>query len=286
MNIRDCQYIIAVDELKSFAKAAKKCFISQPALSQQIKKVEDQLDVEIFERYKKNIITTTKGLEIVKIAKEIVASFQKLKHVAKNEEHIKLALIPTICPYLLPRIVQDLNTALPSTKFFFLEEKTDNLIEKLKNGAIDCGIIAYFDNLIESNMTYQKLYDEEFMLTVPLGSSIAKDDLPQIISERKLILLEEGNCISDNIKDICELQTKDSFNDFYATNIETVKSMIRSGNGIGLLPKLSISDHDRQTLKIIPMGKDKTREIGLVWRKNAQIETLITSLTKVTSGIG
>ena len=102
MNIRDFEYIVAIDELRSFSKASAKCFISQPALSQQVKKIEDQLGFNIFERDKKNTITTSKGKEVIQHAKSICDSYKKIKEVGDNEISLKIALIPTICPYLLP----------------------------------------------------------------------------------------------------------------------------------------------------------------------------------------
>lgn len=265
MNIRDFEYLIAIDELKSFILASKKCFVSQPALSQQIKKIEDILGFDIFERDRKKIITTNQGKEVIKHAQQILNSYQKLKSVNEQDINIKIGLIPTICPYLLPKIVDKLHDFLPNIKFYFLELKTEQLIEKLKEGEIDVGILAYFPDLIDDKLCYQKLYDEEFLLTLPKKSNLSENDFPKIIKEGKLILLEEGNCISENIRDICSVYKQKTFSDFYATNIETVKNMVRMGNGVALLPKLSLLEEEN--LKIIKFTDQKTREIGLLNRK-------------------
>lgn len=134
MNFRDCEYLIAVDNLKSFQKAAKKCFISQPALSQQIKKIENQLGFEIFERSRKSVITTDKGNRVIKCAKSIITSFNEIKEIGDNLHRLKIALIPTICSYLLPHVVNKFKKQLPEAKIFFMEEKTENLLTKLKDG--------------------------------------------------------------------------------------------------------------------------------------------------------
>lgn len=266
MNIRDFEYLVAIDELKSFLLASRKCFVSQPALSQQIKKIENELGFNIFERDRKNVITSNQGKEVIKYAQQILNYYQKLKSIDEKDISIKIGLIPTICPYLLPKIVNKLHDSLPNIKFYFLELKTDQLIEKLKKGEIDMGVIAYFPDLINDKLSYDKLYDEEFFLTLPPNSNLTSDDFPEILSQGKLILLEEGNCISENIKDICSLYKQRSFSNFYATNIETVKNMVKIGNGIALLPKLSLLNEEN--LKIIPFKKKKSREVGLLSRKN------------------
>ena len=276
MNIRDFEYLIAIDELKSFIKAANKCFISQPALSQQVKKIEDQLGVKIFERDKKSIITTSKGKQIINLAKEIIYSYNKIKEVNSEQIKINIGLIPTICPYLLPHIVDELNSKLPNVKFYFSELKTETLLKKLRLGEIDLGIIAYFDNLIDEKLHYQKLYDEEFLLALNKNSNLNAKDFGKILDDKKLILLEEGNCMSDNIKDICSLKQNSSFNDFFATNIETVKNMIRINNGIGLLPKLSCLNETN--LKIESLKSKKFREVGIVSRKNYDEGNLINKI--------
>lgn len=279
MNIRDFEYLIAIDEQKSFIKAAQKCFISQPALSQQIRKIEDRLGFDIFERDNKNLITTPKGKEVILFAKEIVNSFDKIKMIKNQEKKVRIGLIPTICPYLLPYIVDDLHQKLPDVKFYFLELKTQELLEKLHSGQIEIGIMAYFKDLIDDKIVYKKLYDEEFFLTLSKDSDLTAADFPNILTQRKLILLEEGNCMSDNIKDICSIYEQSSYSDFYATNIETVKNMVRINNGIGLLPKLSCLNSDN--LKTLSLKSHKFREVGMVIRKNYQDDFILKTIPDI-----
>jgi LysR family hydrogen peroxide-inducible transcriptional activator len=283
MNIRDFEYLIAVDELRSFSKASKKCFISQPALSQQIKKIEEQLGFHIFERDKKNTITTSKGGKVIRQAKHIISSYSKIQNINNSEISIKIALIPTICPYLLPLIVDKLHQELPNIRFYFLELKTDELMKKLQAGEIDIGVLAYFEDLIDNKLNYSKLYDEEFLLALPKNSKLTQNDFPKIIEEKKLILLEEGNCMSDNIKEICSIYHQNSFSDFYATNIETVKNMVRINNGAALLPKLSCLDSDN--LKTLPFSPKKLREVGLVFRKSFDQKETIRRIKEVIFNI-
>ena len=284
MNIRDFEYLIAIDELKSFQKAAKKCFISQPALSQQIKKIENQLGFEIFERSRKGLITSEKGSKVIKQAKLIINSFHEIKEVKNGLPRLKIALIPTICPYLLPLVVAKFKKEFADTKIFFIEEKTQNLLAKLKSGEIDIGIIAYFEDLIDNKISYKKLYKEEFFLALNKNSKLTQKDFPKIMADKKLILLEEGNCMNDNIKEICSLSSKDVFSDFYATNIETVKNMLKvSKDAAAILPKLScINEKD---LKLLSFSHKKYRQVGVVTRASYQNKELLFKISKIISDL-
>jgi LysR family hydrogen peroxide-inducible transcriptional activator len=283
MNIRDFEYITAIDELKSFSQAARKCNVSAPALSMQVQKIEREISVQIFERNKRQIITTDKGMQFVKHAKAILKIYKEIQNIQSEEDQLKIALIPTICPYLLPLIVDSLKQSLPDVKLFFLELKTVDLLAKLKTGEIDVGILAYFPNLIDETNLYRKLYNEEFLLTLPKKSKYSAKDLDHIIANKELMLLEEGNCMSENIKDICQIYSRDSYSDFYATNIETVKSMVRIGNGAALLPKFACLNEKH--LKLLPLKPKKYREIGLVTRRNygtkAQIKIIADVIKRV-----
>lgn len=282
MNIRDFEYLIAIDELKSFQKAAKKCFISQPALSQQIKKIENQLGFEIFERSRKGLITTEKGNKVIQKAKSIIDSFHEIKEIKNGLPRLKIALIPTICSYLLPLVVTKFRENFADTKIFFMEEKTQNLLAKLKSGEIDIGIITYFEDLIDNKISYKKLYKEEFLLALNKNSKLSQKDFSKIMADKKLILLEEGNCMNDNIKEICSLNSKDVFSDFYATNIETVKNMLKvSEDAAAILPKMSCLNE--KDLKLLSFSKKKYREVGIVTRASYQNKELVSKISKLVN---
>ncbi len=282
MNIRDFKYLIALDRLKNFQKAAEYCFVSQPALSQQIKKMEDQLGFEIFERSRKSVITTQKGEKVIELAKAIVSSFEEMTNLKGETSKLKIALIPTICPYLLPRVVKKMKKQFADLAMFFLEEKTENLLQKLKSGEIDIGIIAHFQGLIDDKIFYKKLYREEFFLALNKNSKLTQKDLPKIISDKKLILLEEGNCLNDNIKEICEVNIGNAFGDFYATNIETVKNILKVNfDTAAILPKMACEKEG--DLKFLPFSKKKFREIGIVARSGYQNKKLVGEIAKMIS---
>ena len=181
----------------------------------------------------------------------------------------------------MPLIVESIKTELPDYKIYFHELKTEDLIQNLKSGKIEIGIIAHFSNLIDSKLFYQKIYDEEFLLVLPKDSNLSEKDFCNIIATKQLMLLTEGNCMSENIKDICSIYENTSYSDFSATNIETIKNMIKINNGAGLLPELSCLD--KQNLKLIKFTKPKYREIGLIARssfENKKIISLLADLIK------
>lgn len=288
MNVRDLEYIIAVDELKSFVKASKKCFVSQPALSMQIQKMEDVLGIKIFERNRKNIITTFEGEKFLFIAKEIVKNFETMKGLKHEVSQLKIGIIHTIAPYLLSKIISSLESESKDVKLFFTEGKTKELIENLGEGKLDLIIFS------EKNYNHQKtpsfihteLYQEPFYLCAPKkkfsfpGNIITEEEFDNILKQEKLILLEEGNCMADELNIICKLynsskaRNKSLESDFYATSIETIKHMVRLGNGLSILPKLSIFPADKD-LSYFKLPHNESRNVGSLFRKNTLKNNLI-----------
>jgi LysR family hydrogen peroxide-inducible transcriptional activator len=288
MNVRDLEYVIAVDELKSFIKASKKCFVSQPALSMQIQKMEDILGIKIFERTRKNIITTFEGEKLLSIAKEIVKNFETMKSLKHEVSQLKIGLIHTIAPYLLPQIISSLESELKDIKLFFVEGKTKELIENLGEGKLDLIIFAdkNYNHKKTPNFIHTKLYQEPFYLCAPRKkfsfseNIITEEEFDNILKQEKLILLEEGNCMADELNIICKMyncaktRNKSLESDFYATSIETIKHMVRLGNGLSILPKLSFSSSDVD-LSYFKLPRNESRNISSLFRKNTLKNNLI-----------
>ena len=288
MNLRDLEYAIAVDELKSFSKASQKCFVSQPALSMQIQKTEESLGIKIFERNRKNIITTLEGEKFLFLAREIIKNFEMMKALKREISQLKIGIIHTIAPYLLLKIILSLETELKDVKLFFTEGKTKELIENLEEGKLDLIIFSekHDSNKKAPNFIHTELYQEPFYLCVPKkkfsfsGKSVTEEEFDNILKQEKLILLEEGNCMADELNIICKLynsskiRNKSSESDFYATSIETIKHMVRLGNGISILPKLSISASDKD-LSYFRLPHNESRNVGSLFRKNTLKNNLI-----------
>jgi LysR family hydrogen peroxide-inducible transcriptional activator len=279
-SIREVEYVLAVAESKSISLAAKQCFVSQPALTMQLNKLEDQLGFKIFEREKSNNIPTAKGRELIEHFKEIAARHQKIKQINHNKNSLKIGIIPTIAPYLLPRIVKNLSQ-LPQ-QFYFLEQQTETALHNLLEGNLDFVILAFYPKIIPADLLYKKLYDEEFFFVTHKSESVS---INEGIKSDKMMLLEEGNCINKSIEGICHINKNNHA--FSATSIEVVKAMIAINNGYGILPRLSLESFTeaREDFKIKPFSPKKYREIGVCYRKNFADKKLVDEIIKMTNQI-
>lgn len=285
MNIRDLKYIIAVAELKNFSKAADACFVSQPTLSNQIKKLENELDVQIFERSNKKVLVTEVGEKLIASAQKIIEEAVHIKEIATHSKdplsgNLKLGAFPTLSAYIFPKIVGDIKKELPKIKLILVEDKTASLLEKLKSGELDAAFIALpvQDDYLES----ATLFDDEFMLATGKGHPLAKQK--QIthmdLLKYKLLLLEEGHCLRDQSLEVCHLTGLEE-EDVRATGLETLRQMVKAGTGITFIPKIAIQKGEKD-IKYTPFkAPAPTRTIGLVWRKTSARKLLMEKLTKI-----
>src|SRR6188768_1773615 len=230
LKLKDLRYLVAVADTRHFGRAAERSFVSQPTLSAQIKKLEEYLGVQLIERAPKRVALTAAGEEIVELAKG---------HRDPLAGRLKLALLPTIGPYLLPHVAAKLRKSLPRLELMLYVYQTDVMLEKLHSGEIDVGILALPVQL-DGLETYE-LYKEPFTVAMPAHhrlsgrSSIKVDDL----REETLLLLEDGHCLRDQALDICSGTDVHEKQDFRATSLETLRQMVASGVGITLLPELA-----------------------------------------------
>src|SRR5918992_1835389 len=276
MNLRDLKYFVALADTRHFGKAAERSFVSQPTLSAQIKKLESYLGVQLIERQPRKVTLTETGAKILPLARRIVAESDEIVSLARNEHDplsgkLKVALIPTIGPYLLPLVARKLRKQLPLLKVMLYEYQTQPLLEKLRAGDIDLGILALPVPL--DGLEARTLYEEDFTLAVPAHSALAKrsniklDDL----TGETLLLLEDGHCLRDQALDVCSrIDVKES-EDYRATSLETLRQMVAAGLGITLLPELATRGPfgSGQGLAVKPFARPvPTRSIGAVWRKS------------------
>ena len=274
-SIREVEYVLAIAKTSSISKAAQLCNVSQPALSKQIGKLESVLGFQIFERERSKNIPTNKGRELIQHFEEIFGKYKKIKNINTNQNNLKIGIIPTIAPYLLPQIVKNLATL--KKQIYFSEQKTEVALESLQEGNLDFVILAFYPKIIPQNLLYKKLYDEEFFFVTHKSESISIKDG---IKSDKIILLEEGNCINKSIEGICEIhQEKGSFS---ATSIEVVKAMIAINNGYGILPQSALEHFVdvRKDFKIKPFSPKKYREVGICYRKNFTDKKFIEDFVK------
>lgn len=282
MNIRDLEYLVCVASLGHFGKAAQACFVSQPALSMQIKKLEASLGVQLFERNNKSVLLTEVGVNIVAKARKILQEVDELREVAKIAidpfaGSVRLGIFPTLSAYLLHHIMPVLSACLPKMSFYLIEEKTDILLEKLKTGEIDAAILSL--PLVDNALITKHLFEEAFLLAVPHTHPFAKQASIKkaFVESHCLLLLDEGHCMRNQVMDFCNHKEKNALQTFRATSLETLRYMVASGLGITLMPKLSTQQCRLATY--VPFSPPKpTRTIVLAYRALSSKKRLLETI--------
>lgn len=276
MNLRDLRYFVALADTRHFGKAAERSFVSQPTLSAQIKKLETYLGVQLIERQPRKVTLTEMGARILPLARSILQESDEIVSLARNEHDplsgkLKVGLIPTIGPYLLPLVARKLRKQLPRLKLMLYEYQTQPLLEKLRAGDIDLGILALPVPL--DGLEARPLYDEDFTLAVPSNSPLAKRSNVKLddLTGETLLLLEDGHCLRDQALDVCSrIDVKES-EDYRATSLETLRQMVAAGLGITLLPQLATRGPfgTGQGLIVKEFSRPvPSRSVGAVWRKS------------------
>jgi LysR family hydrogen peroxide-inducible transcriptional activator len=275
MNLNDLRYLVAIAQERNFRRAADRCFISQPALSLAMQKVENELGIQIFERTNAAVKVTALGEQVVEQAQRVIEEMDKVKAIARQgQDHLagalKLGVIHTIAPYLLPELVVALNELAPQMPLEIEENLTSNLTSMLKNGHIDAAVVALPFNLPGTSV--KLLYDEPFAVVVPahhpwaIRESVAADEL----ANEKVLLLASGHCFSNQVMEACpELQQRGG-EVFHGTSLETIRNMVASGLGITVLPYSALSErYQSPLLRAIPFCKPSPfRQVALVWRNS------------------
>ena len=278
MTITQLQYIIAVDTYRHFATAAKESYITQPTLSMQIQKLEDDLATKIFDRSKQPVIPTLVGEEIIKQARIILHEVKMMEQLIKDKQGIlkgelRIGIIPTLAPYLLPLFLQSFLKKYPEVRLKVKEMTTELIIEKLKSGRIDAGLLV--TPLNDNSIIENKLFYEELVAYVSESSDAYKKNylLADDIDLKELWLLEEGHCFRSQIINLCELkkQTKEqSHFEYEAGSVETLRKMVEKNNGITILPELATLDFTTKQLNMVRHFNEPmpVREVSLVTHRN------------------
>jgi len=279
MNLRDLKYIIAVAETRHFGKAAKQCFVSQPTLSGQIKKLEDELGVAIFERTNRSVEITPVGEAILSHARQIMEQADVINQLARAQQDplagaLRIGAIPTLSPYLMPLILAPLKKRHPQMKLVLSEELTDTLLQRLHNHEIDAALLATPAD--EQDLESRPLFDEPFWVAYPSNhpfytkQSITRRDL----DNENLLLLSEGHCLASQAMEVCHLKERQSqgeMSDLRASSLETLIQLVKADFGITLVPALAMrgtwttgSGVVAQPLRIA----NASRRISLVYRRS------------------
>ncbi|MEO7068381.1 MAG: DNA-binding transcriptional regulator OxyR [Rhodanobacter sp.] len=290
MNLRDLHYLVALAEHRHFGRAADACFVSQPTLSTQIKKLEEELGVTLVERTPRKILLTETGREIARRARAVAAEVDEIKAIAQRTRDpeagtLRLGIFPTLGPYLLPHVIPLLRNRFPRLELLLTEEKTEHVIHMLREGALDAGILAL--PIHEESLHSEFLFEEPFVLAVPddhpLASHKAKLKLADLANEH-LLLLEDGHCLRDQALEVCQLAGAGEKSGFRATSLETLRQMVAANVGITLLPTLATKPPIARTdnVHLIEFaGHPPSRRIAMVWRKSASMSTFLKRLATV-----
>ncbi|HWB25420.1 MAG TPA: hydrogen peroxide-inducible genes activator [Chitinophagaceae bacterium] len=290
MTFTQLEYIVAVDTYRHFAGAAEKCFITQPTLSMQVHKLEAELGTKIFDRSKQPVLPTTAGIEIIEQARKILAERNTLLEIIESKKDIvhgelKIGVIPTLAPYLLPLFIPGFAKHYPHVKLIISELTTTQVIMQLREGKIDAGVLA--TPLAEKGIKEDVLFYEEMVAYVSKNNAVFKKQyvLPKDIDPDKLWLLEEGHCFRSQILSLCELRKashEGSNFEYEAGSVETLRRMVELNDGITVLPELS-------TLGMMPKQKEMirffkqpapVREISIVTHRDFVKKRLVDGLKK------
>jgi LysR family hydrogen peroxide-inducible transcriptional activator len=280
MNLRDLKYLVALADLRHFGKAADACFVSQPTLSTQIRKLEEELGVVLVERAPRKVMLTAAGQDVVQRARRIVADVDEMKEAARRSRDpesgaLRLGVFPTLGPYLLPHVVPQLRERFPQLELLLTEEKSDVLLQRLREGRLDAALLAL--PLHDDQLHAEFLFEEPFLLAAPVGHPLAKQKTLSMdaLGEETLLLLEDGHCLRDQALDVCRLAGAQEKSGFRATSLETLRQMVAAGVGVTLLPALSVQAPIVQPagIRLVPFRKPApSRRIALVWRKSSALD--------------
>ena len=294
MTITQLQYVLAVAEYQNFTKAAEKCFVTQPTLSMQIQKLEDELNIQIFDRGKKPIALTKVGEKLVIQAKNIVNESNRIKDIVDQEKgfiggEFKLGIIPTIMPTLLPMVLKSFIKKYPKINLKIEELNTDEIITRIKDGYLDVAIAA--TPLENEHIKERVLYYEPFVGYVPKSHRLSEYSRlePEQLELDDLLLLEDGHCFRDNVLNLCKA-LHDSESESFQIESGSFETLIKLSNedlGMTLLPylhTLDLNERDKGNLKFFK-DPSPAREVSLVYNKSELKVHIIDALYNVISGI-
>ena len=293
MTLTELKYIVAVAREKHFGKAAEACNVSQPTLSVAIKKLEDELELKLFERSANEVTVTPLGEEIVRQAQSVLEQAANIKEIARRGKDplsgaLRLGVIYTIAPYLLPALVKNVIDRTPQMPLMLQENFTSKLLEMLRTGEIDCAIMA--EPFPDTGLAIAPLYDEPFMAAVPSTHPLAsqKTITSEQLKKETMLLLGTGHCFSDHVLEVCPEFARFSSDaegirkSFEGSSLETIKHMVAAGMGVTLVPRLGVprnallakprrsaSEDDEAFVKYLPFdGDPPSRRVVLAWRRS------------------
>lgn len=293
MNLRDLQYLVALAEHKHFGRAAAASFVSQPTLSTQIRKLEEELGVALVERAPRKVLLTDVGRDIARRARDVLNEVDQIKAVARRtldpeSGTLRLGIFPTLGPYLLPHVIPQIRVRFPRLELLLVEEKTEALLGQLREGRLDAALLAL--PLHDDQLHQEFLFEEPFVLAVPHGHKLASHASLKLgdLADQRLLLLEEGHCLRDQALEACQLAGASERTGFRATSLETLRQMVAANVGITLLPVLAVKPPVAASTDIDLVefrGHPPSRRIAMVWRKSSAMAAFLAALAGVFRNI-
>lgn len=287
MNIRALKYFVKLAELKHFSRAAEACFVSQPTLSTQVRKLEEQLGVSLVERAPRKVMLTPIGEDIAHRARHILRDIDHLEAAARRSKdpttgNLKLGIFPTLAPYLLPHVIPRIRAKYPELRLQLVEEKTEDILRMLDQGRLDAAVLALPVN--EQGLEMHTLFKENFVAAMPASHPLGDKTTISLkdLEGEELLLLEEGHCLRQHALAVCDLAGAHERVDFHATSMETLRQMVAANVGMTLMPVLSIKPPIPPTENIVLRNFEApqpNRTIALVWRKSSPLGGFLVELS-------
>lgn len=293
MNLRALQYLLALADVRHFSRAAERCHVSQPTLSTQIRKLEEELEVQLVERHPRQVMLTPVGEEIVGRARTLLSEMEAIRAIARRSRDphsgtVRIGIFPTLAPYFLPHVIPRIRQTFPRLTLRLYEEKTEEVIHMLGEGRLDAGVLAL--PLAEDWLESRTLFEEPFVLAVPEGHALATRTEVSMadLADQELLLLEDGHCLREQALEVCQLTGAQEKLDFHATSMETLRHMVAANAGITLMPTLSIKPPLANTENLVTRpfsDPGPKRTIAIVWRKSSALADFLEELAEILAGI-
>ncbi|MFN9793489.1 MAG: LysR substrate-binding domain-containing protein [Pseudomonadota bacterium] len=289
MNLRDLRYLVALADYRHFGQAAAASFVSQPTLSTQIRKLEEELGVSLVERSPRRVMLTEVGRAVAERARYVLREVDEIRELARRTQDpesgsVRLGFFPTLGPYLLPHVVPAVRARFPRLELLLVEEKTPVLVQHLIDGRLDAAGLAL--PLHDDRLHAEFLFEEPFMLAVPKAHELARRESLRVddLADRALLLLEDGHCLREHALDVCRLAGSTERTGFRATSLETLRQMVAAEVGITLLPALAVKPPVPRSddVVLLPFSdRAPSRRLALAWRKTSAMAPFLRRLAAV-----
>ena len=293
MNLRDLRYLVALADHKHFGRAADASFVSQPTLSTQLKKLEDELGMALVERNPRNVLLTEVGEAVVKKARLILREADEIKAIARRAKDpesgtVRIGIFPTLAPYLLPHVVPGIVKRFPKLELILVEDKTEAILKKLHDGELDAGVLAL--PIHDDTLHAEFLFEEAFVLALPKHHRLAKAKRVKLadLALESLLLLDDGHCLRDQALEVCAMTGAAEKPGFRATSLETLRHMVSANVGVTLMPALSVHAPAPNSpgVSLVPFSEPVPhRRIAMIWRRTSALAVFMHQLVPILKGI-